>query len=75
MDIWLLEQVDRLRAENDKLKAKSERLKVIVGKLESCDTCASQEGRHYCLLKGVSIKNMDITVCDEWTKTKGVGNG
>ena len=57
-----------LKVENEALRSKSERLKVIVGKLESCDTCASQEGLHYCLLKGVSIKNMDITVCDEWTK-------
>ena len=31
----------------------------------SCDDCKSQEGRHYCLLYGLEIKNMDIHVCDD----------
>ncbi len=35
---------------------------------KSCDTCASQEGRHYCLLFGVQVKNMDTTCCDVWTE-------
>jgi len=34
---------------------------------ESCDTCASQEGRHYCLLRTEQIKNMDLFICSEWT--------
>lgn len=33
-----------------------------------CDECDSQEeGRHYCLLHGVEVKNMDIMTCDDWT--------
>ena len=32
-----------------------------------CDTCASQEDRHYCLLHSQQVKNMDILVCDDWT--------
>ena len=35
---------------------------------ESCDTCASQEGRHYCLLLTQQIKNMDLHICDEWSE-------
>jgi hypothetical protein len=36
---------------------------------KSCDTCESQEeGRHYCLLHGVVIKNMDIKRCEFWSR-------
>jgi hypothetical protein len=31
-----------------------------------CDTCDSQEGRHYCLLHGKVMKNMDISKCNDW---------
>jgi len=34
----------------------------------SCDTCASQEGHHYCLLHTVQIKNMDTVRCSDWTE-------
>jgi len=34
---------------------------------KSCDTCESQEGRHYCLLHGVMVKNMDMKRCDFWS--------
>jgi hypothetical protein len=34
--------------------------------IDSCDFCDSQEGRHYCLLHGVSFKNMDIQRCADW---------
>ena len=37
---------------------------------KSCDTCDCQEGRHYCLLYGKSIKNMDISHCDDWIERK-----
>ncbi len=33
---------------------------------KSCDGCAAQEGRHYCLLHGVQIKNMDAVRCADW---------
>jgi len=38
---------------------------------KTCDTCDSQEGRHYCLLYGVDVKNMDIMVCDDWIEEGG----
>jgi hypothetical protein len=42
---------------------------------KSCDACASQEGRHYCLLHSRIMKNMDATRCDDWSRrddnTKG----
>ena len=31
-----------------------------------CDNCDCQEGRHYCLLHGKVIKNMDISTCPDW---------
>ncbi len=34
---------------------------------KSCDTCASQEGRHYCLLHGIQVKNMDAVRCEDWS--------
>ena len=34
---------------------------------DSCDCCASQEGRHYCLLHTKVIKNMDTVRCKDWT--------
>jgi len=40
--------------------------------LERCDTCASQEGTHYCLLHTQTLKNMDITVCDSWAPKEGL---
>lgn len=33
---------------------------------DSCDECAHQEGRHYCLLHGKSALNMDIMICDDF---------
>ncbi len=33
---------------------------------ESCDECAHQEGRHYCLLHSISVKNMDAIRCDSF---------
>jgi len=33
---------------------------------KSCDFCRHQEGRHYCLLHGTVVKNMDTVKCDEW---------
>ena len=33
---------------------------------ESCDECAYQEARHYCLLHSVSVKNMDTVRCDSF---------
>lgn len=33
---------------------------------KQCDNCASQEGRHYCLLHGQQVKNMDIVRCLSW---------
>jgi hypothetical protein len=33
-----------------------------------CDTCACQEGRHYCTFHSEQVKNMDVHVCDYWTR-------
>ena len=33
--------------------------------VNSCDTCRHQEGRHYCLLHSITLKNMDTIRCDE----------
>lgn len=33
-----------------------------------CDGCASQEGRHYCLLHSQPVENMDLMVCDDFTQ-------
>jgi hypothetical protein len=33
---------------------------------ESCDNCINQEGRHYCLLYGCQMKNMDTIRCGDW---------
>ena len=33
---------------------------------ESCDTCANQEDRHYCLLRSRQLKNMDTVRCRDW---------
>ena len=32
----------------------------------TCDDCANQEGRHYCLLHTIQIKNMDIMRCEDY---------
>lgn len=32
----------------------------------SCDECASQEGRHYCLTFSCQVKNMDTVRCPSW---------
>ena len=34
--------------------------------IKSCDFCAAQEGRHYCLLLGAPVKNMDVKRCKNW---------
>jgi hypothetical protein len=31
-----------------------------------CDECRHQEGRHYCLLHGVTVKNMDALRCRDF---------
>jgi len=33
---------------------------------DSCDQCAHQEGRHYCLRFSRVMKNMDTLKCDQW---------
>ena len=39
--------------------------------LRPCDECDAQEdSKHYCLLHGESVKNMDVVCCDEWTERK-----
>ena len=38
--------------------------------LDSCDWCDCQEGRHYCLLHGIVVKNMDVTRCPNWEPVK-----
>jgi len=38
--------------------------------LDSCDFCESQEGSHYCLLYGCTVRNMNIVKCDDWTVQK-----
>ena len=32
----------------------------------SCDNCDGQEGGHYCLLHGLTVRNMDTKTCAEW---------
>lgn len=32
----------------------------------ACDDCQSQEGRHYCLLHAMTVKNMDIMRCEDF---------
>ena len=32
----------------------------------TCDDCDSQEGRHYCLLHGIQVKNMDLMRCGDF---------
>jgi len=35
--------------------------------MKTCDDCESQEeGRHYCLLHGKAMKNMDIKGCSDF---------
>lgn len=41
-------------------------LKLRPRKVKTCDTCNSQEGKHYCLLWSKVIKNMDIKGCQDW---------
>ncbi len=31
--------------------------------VNSCDTCRHQEGRHYCLMHSITMKNMDTIRC------------
>jgi hypothetical protein len=40
--------------------------------IKQCDNCESQEGRHYCLLYGVQVKNMDVARCRFWSINKEV---
>ena len=42
----------------------------VIGEL-TCDDCECQEGRHYCLLYGTTIKNMDIMRCDDLKEAHG----
>jgi hypothetical protein len=35
---------------------------------ECCDTCDCQDGRHYCMLHGIFLKNMDLKVCVAYTE-------
>ena len=34
--------------------------------LESCEFCISQEGKHYCLLHSIQVKNMDTKRCKDF---------
>lgn len=35
--------------------------------LVSCDNCVAQEeGRHYCLLHGRVMRDMDTVTCEDW---------
>lgn len=43
--------------------------------LKSCDHCAYQEGRHYCLLHGVQVRDMDLRHCSEWASKHDQPNG
>ena len=36
----------------------------------NCDTCASNEGGHYCLMHTLGIKNGNLCVCNDWTAPK-----
>lgn len=58
------ENVLNLLAEDKNIKR--EFREIFGGKRESCETCVAQEGRHYCLLHGKFVKNMDITKCKDW---------
>ena len=40
----------------------------------TCDDCWYQEGRHYCLLWSMSVKNMDIVRCEDF-KEKEYNDG
>ena len=31
-----------------------------------CDTCVSQEGRHYCLLHSRQMRDMNVETCPDW---------
>lgn len=43
------------------------KLKILLATaFKSCDNCRSQEGRHYCRLWGLTMKNMDTKHCNEW---------
>jgi hypothetical protein len=33
---------------------------------KGCDVCRYQEGRHYCLLHSVTLKNMDTIRCHDF---------
>jgi hypothetical protein len=32
----------------------------------TCDDCANQEGKHYCLLHSIHIRNMDLMRCGDF---------
>lgn len=34
--------------------------------VDTCDQCRHQEGRHYCLLHSITVKNMDTKKCQYW---------
>lgn len=68
-----------LEAERDGADAVIKNLKATLSKLlshskttwaNSCDQCTHQEGRHYCLLIGKTMKNMDTIRCVAFNRKK-----
>lgn len=50
----------------EEIKKKSPRIYMTNNYLKSCEVCKFQEGRHYCLLLGKTIKNMDTKRRNQW---------
>ncbi len=46
--------------------AKGEPILTKTNRQKSCDFCRHQEGKHYCLLHDMIVKNMDIFRCEDW---------
>lgn len=68
-----------LAAERDGADAVIKNMKAAISKLlrprktnwaNSCDQCTHQEGRHYCLLIGKTMKNMDTICCGAFKRKK-----
>lgn len=38
--------------------------------VDSCDNCNCQEGGHYCLLHGDTVRDMNVTRCNDWEAKK-----
>ena len=46
-----------------KKQAKFPPIRLTKSWVNSCDQCIHQEGSHYCMFQGKSMKNMDIKRC------------